>query len=66
MSFGRPPSSLSSIALGPPDRGSFPLDHDGECTAAMRAYMACLKQAKGDNGACRELSQRYLECRMDQ
>ncbi len=28
MSFGRPPG-ITSILVTPPDRGSFPLDHDG-------------------------------------
>lgn len=30
MSFGRPPT-YSTFSVTPPDRGSFPLDHDGKC-----------------------------------
>lgn len=30
MSFGRPGSS-PILQANPPDRGSFPLDHEGEC-----------------------------------
>ena len=29
MSFGRPPSISGGFSVNPPDRGSFPLDHDG-------------------------------------
>jgi cytochrome c oxidase assembly protein subunit 19 len=49
----------------PPEKGSFPLDHDGECTAPMQLYLDCMKRAKNDNSVCREESKRYLECRMD-
>ncbi|CAD6893355.1 unnamed protein product [Tilletia controversa] len=66
MSFGRPPSfgSLTNVTLAPPEYGSFPIDHDGECKDAMKAYMACLKANRMDNGQCRSLSKQYLECRM--
>jgi hypothetical protein len=126
MSFGRPPG-FTTFSVTPPDRGSFPLDHEGEyaratgqrsgrcfcrrycppaslrwsgherlpsaqqlvhrflkthifppppsspsmslstgeCTSVMREYMTCLKQNKQDNGKCRHLSRRYLECRME-
>ena len=30
MSFGRPGGALDSFRVLPPDRGSFPLDHDGK------------------------------------
>ena len=30
MSFGRPGGALDSFRVLPPDRGSFPLDNDGE------------------------------------
>ncbi len=49
----------------PPAKGSFPLDHDGECKAPFEAYMKCLKTHDGVNEACRNLSKAYLECRMD-
>ena len=51
----------------PPDKGSFPLDHFGECSAAKAAYLDCLKQndLQGDGAECRRLSAAYLQCRMD-
>ncbi|PKI82959.1 Cox19p [Malassezia vespertilionis] len=64
MSFGRP-ASFTNFQVLPPERGSFPLDHFGDCTTQMRAYMACLKENKNNNGACRHLSKAYLKCRMD-
>ena len=43
----------------------FPLDHFGECKKAMRAYLACLRKHGDDAATCREVSKKYLECRMD-
>lgn len=48
-----------------PDKGSFPLDHDGECKEYMKRYMDCLKQNNNDNHSCRFESRDYLQCRMD-
>jgi len=48
----------------PPMKGSFPLDHDGECKPFMLKYMTCLHQSGMKNTACREQSKDYLECRM--
>ena len=49
----------------PPAKGSFPLDHEGECKKWMIKYMECLHAADGDSTACREISKEYLRCRMD-
>ncbi|KAF1937054.1 hypothetical protein EJ02DRAFT_68025 [Clathrospora elynae] len=50
----------------PPERGSFPLDHDGECKSIMLSYLRCIKSHRGTNDAeCRDLSKSYLSCRMD-
>jgi len=49
----------------PPDKGSFPLDHDGECKRFFLKYMMCLNQSDGDNSQCRQPSKDYLECRME-
>ncbi|RPA99313.1 cytochrome c oxidase assembly protein COX19 [Choiromyces venosus 120613-1] len=63
--FGRPPSTII-FSPTPPERGSFPLDHDGECKPVMQDYLACLKKAKGTNAdECRILAKAYLKCRMD-
>ncbi|PIA16445.1 hypothetical protein COEREDRAFT_42607 [Coemansia reversa NRRL 1564] len=62
MSFGGPPKI--SIKPTPPDRGSFPLDHGGECKVVMARYLECLETSSGSNKKCRTLSKEYLECRM--
>ena len=63
--FGRPPGNISGKPI-PPEKGSFPLDHDGECKAVMMNYLACIKKKRGTNDAdCRELAKSYLVCRMD-
>lgn len=49
----------------PPDKGSFPLDHEGLCKTFMIKYMKCLHSNKNDNSACRVEAQEYLGCRMD-
>ncbi|EWC48403.1 cytochrome c oxidase assembly protein COX19 [Drechslerella stenobrocha 248] len=65
MSFGRPPGQLTFNPT-PPERGSFPLDHDGECQPVMKDYLACLKKVRGNNDPeCRTLAKAYLKCRMD-
>jgi cytochrome c oxidase assembly protein subunit 19 len=49
----------------PPERGIFPLDHDGECKAPMKLFLDCLKKNKQDHFPCKEFSKAYLQCRMD-
>mmetsp|Transcript_6783 Transcript_6783/g.14615 ORF Transcript_6783/g.14615 Transcript_6783/m.14615 type:complete len:83 (-) Transcript_6783:304-552(-) len=50
----------------PPERGIFPLDHEGECKTFMRKYVTCIKKSKTSSHAeCRDLSRNYLQCRMD-
>lgn len=49
----------------PPQKGAFPLDHEGECRDQMVEYMECLRDQSMDSSACRQLSQQYLKCRMD-
>jgi len=63
MSFGRPPT-FQNFVVTPPERGSFPLDHDGECKQAMQVYLNCLKTNKSESKVCRPQSKAYLECRM--
>ena len=52
-------------AVKPPARGSFPLDHHGVCKARMREFLACLRTHGDAHAACRDLSKRYLQCRME-
>ncbi|KAF9511975.1 hypothetical protein BS47DRAFT_1298345 [Hydnum rufescens UP504] len=63
MSFGRPPG-LSNILVAPPERGSFPLDHEGKRGRLPSLYLKCLREHKNSNSQCRSLSKDYLECRM--
>ncbi|KAK7507294.1 hypothetical protein BaRGS_00001229 [Batillaria attramentaria] len=51
-------------SVKPPEKGSFPLDHDGECKEFMTKYMRCLRQNKQENTKCRQESMNYLNCRM--
>lgn len=64
--FGAPGTGVKITKPIPPERGSFPLDHDAECQPIMKRYLTCLKSAKGVNSPeCRELSKGYLQCRME-
>ncbi|KAJ8362817.1 hypothetical protein SKAU_G00116480 [Synaphobranchus kaupii] len=49
----------------PPDKGSFPLDHFGECKPFKEKFMKCLRDNGHDNSLCRRQSKEYLECRME-
>ncbi|CCT61979.1 related to COX19-required for expression of mitochondrial cytochrome oxidase [Fusarium fujikuroi] len=54
------------VLLSRPQRGSFPLDHDGECKTYMAKYLSCMKKVRGLNDEeCRDLAKAYLSCRMD-
>ncbi|GAW20202.1 hypothetical protein ANO14919_096990 [Xylariales sp. No.14919] len=65
-SFGSPGSGTYTGKPVPPERGSFPLDHDGECKHVMTRYLSCIKKVKGLNDEeCRNLAKSYLGCRMD-
>ncbi|XP_050311894.1 cytochrome c oxidase assembly protein COX19 [Anthonomus grandis grandis] len=62
---------MSSMTFGqklfrptPPEKGSFPLDHEGVCKASMLKYMRCLNKENNSNSACREEAKDYLDCRM--
>lgn len=51
--------------IRPPERGIFPLDHDGECKEKMRIYLNCLKSNQYDHFECRDFTKDYLSCRMN-
>lgn len=57
------PSRGSSV-VRPPEKGVFPLDHDGECKAPMITFLKCLKENDQNHLLCKDLSKAYLECRM--
>lgn len=63
---------MSYMSLGqkvftptPPDKGSFPLDHENLCKRQMIKYMRCLRENDNSNSACRDDAQNYLSCRME-
>ncbi|XP_022092651.1 cytochrome c oxidase assembly protein COX19-like [Acanthaster planci] len=60
MNFGQ-----KSFKPRPPDKGSFPLDHEGECKIFKEKFMECLRKHHSDNNKCRQQSMEYLRCRMD-
>ncbi|NXN93373.1 COX19 protein, partial [Rhinopomastus cyanomelas] len=57
--------STKTFKPRPPDKGAFPLDHFGECSAFKERFMKCLRESGYESSACRPLSKAYLECRMD-
>jgi cytochrome c oxidase assembly protein subunit 19 len=59
------PFGGSRVQVKPPERGVFPLDHDGECKPSMESYLSCLKNNKRDHFPCKDFSRAYLQCRMD-
>ncbi|KAG5747036.1 hypothetical protein H9Q70_010285 [Fusarium xylarioides] len=66
MSTFGSPGPLPTTKPTPPQRGSFPLDHDGECKTYMTKYLSCMKKVRGLNDEeCRDLAKAYLSCRMD-
>nr|XP_020737990.1 cytochrome c oxidase assembly protein COX19 isoform X2 [Odocoileus virginianus texanus] len=60
MNFGS-----KSFQPRPPDKGSFPLDHFGECKSFKEKFMKCLRDNNFENTLCRNESKEYLECRME-
>lgn len=64
--FGSPGGRTTYSKPSPPERGSFPLDHEGECQVQMAQYLRCIKASRGTNtDDCRLLSRDYLRCRME-
>lgn len=61
-----PGNSIKALRTTPPERGSFPLDHFGDCKEEMVKYMKCMKLVNNENAPnCRLLAKDYLKCRMD-
>jgi len=66
--FGTPGGAAGNYKPTPPERGSFPLDHDAECKHLISSYLRCLKSQSPpgkNNPECRILARQYLGCRMD-
>ncbi|KAL9917167.1 cytochrome c oxidase assembly protein COX19 [Glossina fuscipes] len=49
----------------PPERGSFPLDHESLCKKYYLLYMSCLNRNEDQNSKCRQEAKEYLGCRME-
>ncbi|KAG0657918.1 dual specificity protein kinase kns1 [Monosporozyma unispora] len=63
---GNPGGSMRALLPTPPERGSFPLDHEGECRDKMLKYLKCMKLVENNNAPnCRLLAKEYLRCRME-
>lgn len=66
MSFGGPGGGQKTAKPIPPERGSFPFDHDGECKPIVAEYLRCLRRVKGTNDhECRMMAKDNLKCRME-
>ena len=66
--FGAPGGGASSYKPSPPERGSFPLDHDAECKYIISSYLRCLRRQNPpgrNNEECRIIAKEYLGCRME-
>ncbi|ORM41984.1 Cytochrome c oxidase assembly protein COX19 [Babesia sp. Xinjiang] len=61
MTVGQAPR----LTVIPPDRGSFPLDHEGLCKEVSNRYLKCVQQLKGNAFDCRALAAEYMKCRID-
>lgn len=48
-----------------PERGSFILDHNNDCTLIKNQYLKCLKANNNDHIFCRNFSKEYFICRME-
>lgn len=55
-----------ALKLVPPEKGSFPLDHDAACKPLASRFLSCLRERDRESVRCREHSKAYLACRMDQ
>jgi hypothetical protein len=57
--------SQKRLQFIPPEKGSFPLDHEGHCKKHMLKSFNCLHKNRNDNSACKTESKEYLNCRME-
>lgn len=63
MSIGSSWQNFSNST--PPERGSFPLDYKGVCNEFVKDYISCLKKRNKNANLCKDLSKKYLSCRME-
>ena len=62
---GSPGGSTKRLVKIPPDKGSFPIDHENACKSHMIDFLKCLQSNKLNNEKCRAFSKEYLRCRME-
>jgi len=62
---GSPGNYTARLTKIPPDKGSFPIDHENVCKGHMVDFLKCLRSNKFNNEECRHISKAYLQCRMD-
>lgn len=48
----------------PPEKGSFPLDREHECSEKGTIYRNCLRENNNSSTLCRPKAKDYFECRM--
>lgn len=65
MAGGSPGNFTARLTKIPPEKGSFPIDHENACKQHMISFLKCLQTNKFDNERCRNHSRDYLECRME-
>ena len=58
------PPPARSAPPSPPARGSFPLDHNGDCKTFMQSFLKCMREQELSHAQCRTFSKEYLQCRM--
>lgn len=63
---GAPGNYQARLIKSPPDKGSFPIDHENACKASMIDFLKCLRENSLRSDKCREASKKYLQCRMDE
>ncbi|VDL85909.1 unnamed protein product [Schistocephalus solidus] len=53
------------LTVNPPEKGSFPLDHQGLCQSMRDGWISCMKESGWDSSKCRTEAAAYLRCRME-
>mmetsp|Transcript_8983 Transcript_8983/g.15417 ORF Transcript_8983/g.15417 Transcript_8983/m.15417 type:complete len:121 (+) Transcript_8983:66-428(+) len=62
---GGPGGTAARVNALPPEKGSFPLDHFGECRGAMREFLQCMQEHNNLESECRDKAKSYFKCRME-
>ena len=49
----------------PPEKGSFPLDHGGECKPQADTFKKCMSEHGSRHAPCKSIAKLYFECCMN-